>query len=165
MTTQIDSHSPRIFKYADKSFPDPGPEYSAAQVLQHLRTFFPELGHARMEEKTLADGTREITFSKQVTRKGVLPVPLADESAIDTLVAALTAVPPYDNSLNPVYETVNQSRLATGNPLTLSTIRQHAQLLRDGADLLHDHTSAINKVILSCKRLPPTHLPHLPLGF
>jgi hypothetical protein len=32
--------------------------------------FFPELGHARVDEKTLADGTLEITFSKQVTRKG-----------------------------------------------------------------------------------------------
>ncbi|MCB0031028.1 MAG: hypothetical protein KDE28_24115, partial [Anaerolineales bacterium] len=53
-----------------QTFPDPGAEYSTEQVLNHLRAFFPELGHARMDEKTLADGTLEITFSKQVTRKG-----------------------------------------------------------------------------------------------
>ena len=165
MTTQVNNHPPRIFKYADKTFPDPGPEYSVAQVLQHLRTFFPDLGHARTEEKTLADGTREITFSKQVTRKGTLPIPLADMSAIETLVATLTAVPPYDNPLNPVYETLRQSRLSSGEPLSLNTIRQHAQLLQESADHLQDQTFAINKVILSCKRMPPTHLPHLPLGF
>ncbi|WP_420640498.1 PRTRC system protein C [Candidatus Leptofilum sp.] len=160
MTTQVDNHPPRIFKYADKSFPDPGPEYSVEQVLQHLRTFFPELGHARTEEKTLADGTREITFSKQVTRKGALPAPVADPTAIDTLVTALTAVPEYDNPLNPVYEVLIKER-----PLTLHTLRQHTQLLHDHADQLHDQTAAINKVILSCKRLAPTPLLHLPLGF
>ncbi|MEW5985047.1 MAG: PRTRC system protein C [Chloroflexota bacterium] len=70
MSTQANASTHRIFKYGDKEFPDPGPEYTAEQVLHHLRTFFPELGHAQTEEKTLADGTLEITFSKQVTRKG-----------------------------------------------------------------------------------------------
>ena len=70
MTTQTDNPIHRVFRYGDKTFPDPGAEYSVEQVLQHLRTYFPELGHARTEEKTLDDGTLEITFSKQVTRKG-----------------------------------------------------------------------------------------------
>ncbi|MFQ5401740.1 MAG: PRTRC system protein C [Anaerolineae bacterium] len=112
MTTQVDNHPPRIFKYADKSFPDPGPEYSVEQVLQHLRTFFPELGHARTEKRTLPDGTREITFSKQVARKGALPAPVAEPTALDTLVEALTAVPAYDNPLNPVYEVLIKERPA-----------------------------------------------------
>jgi len=60
----------RIFKYGDKSFPDPGAEYSVEQILAHLKGFFPELGHAKSEERMLEDGTLEITFSKQVTRKG-----------------------------------------------------------------------------------------------
>ena len=70
MTTQEATYTRRVFKYGDKTFPDPGAEYSVEQVLQHLRTYFPELGHAKTEEKTLDDGTLEITFSKQVTRKG-----------------------------------------------------------------------------------------------
>ncbi len=160
MTNPVDNRSPRIFKYADKSFPDPGPDYSVAQVLQHLCTFFPELGHARTEEKTLADGTREITFSKQVTRKGALPAPVAEQAAIDTLVTALTVVPEYDNPLTPVY-----AALAAEAPLTLHALRQHTQLLHDHADQLHDQTFAVNQVILSCKRLSPTPLLHLPLGF
>ena len=71
MTTQEATYTRRIFKYGDTTFPEPGTEYSVEQVLQHLRTYFPELGHAKTEEKTLDDGTLEITFSKQVTRKGV----------------------------------------------------------------------------------------------
>ena len=70
MTTQTTSSIKRVFRYGQQTFPDPGAEYSTEQVLNHLRAFFPELGHARIDEKTLADGTLEITFSKQVTRKG-----------------------------------------------------------------------------------------------
>lgn len=72
MTTRQATTTRRIFKYGDMTFDDPGAAYSVEQVLQHLRTYFPELGHARTEEKMLADGTREITFSKQVTRKGAM---------------------------------------------------------------------------------------------
>lgn len=71
MTTQTDTPPRRVFRYGDKEFPDPGGEYSPEQVLNHLKSYFPELGHAKTEEKVLDDGTLEITFSKQVTRKGV----------------------------------------------------------------------------------------------
>ena len=60
----------RTFKYDGKTFPDPGSEYTITQVLNHLRTYFPELGNAKTEETTLPDGTLEVTFSKQITRKG-----------------------------------------------------------------------------------------------
>jgi PRTRC genetic system protein C len=71
MTTQETNYVRRVFRYGDKTFPDPGAEYTAEQVLQHLQTYLPELGHAKTEEKLLEDGTLEITFSKQVTRKGL----------------------------------------------------------------------------------------------
>ena len=70
MTTQTDNPVRRIFRYDDKTFPDPGAEYSIEQVQQHLCAFFPELGHAKTEEKKRDDGTLEIIFSKQVSRKG-----------------------------------------------------------------------------------------------
>ena len=72
MTTQTDVPVCRIFRYGDKVFEDPGAEHSVEQIRKHLCQFFPELGHAKTEEKTLDDGTLEITFSKQVTRKGSL---------------------------------------------------------------------------------------------
>ena len=63
----------RIFRYGDQTFPDPGPQYSVEQILSHLKGYFPELGHAKTEEKQMDDGTLEFTFSKQVTRKGSFP--------------------------------------------------------------------------------------------
>ena len=72
MTTQETTYARRVFRYGDKTFPDPGSEYTPEQVLNHLKTYFPELGHAKTEENLLEDGTLEITFSKQVTRKGAM---------------------------------------------------------------------------------------------
>jgi len=85
---------------------------------------------------------------------------MTQSPAIDILVEALTAVPEYDNPLNPIYEVLSRER-----PLTLQAIRQHTQLLHDHADQARDQTFAVNKVIVSCKRIPPTSLSSLPLGF
>ncbi len=85
---------------------------------------------------------------------------MSQPSAIDILVEALTAVPEYNNPLNPIYEVLGRQQ-----PLTLQAIRQHTQLLYDHADQARDQTFSVNKVIVSCKRIPPTPLPILPLGF
>ena len=71
-TAGASGYTRRVFKYGGQTFPDPGRQYSVENVLRHLQTFLPELGHARTEETLLADGTLEVTFSKQVTRKGAL---------------------------------------------------------------------------------------------
>ena len=97
----------------------------------------------------------------------------AQATAIDTLVAVLTAVPEYDHPLTPVYAVLGQQPALSGptelglskGPLTLRSIRQHTQLLHDQADLARDQTFAVNQVIASCKCIPPTPLPVLPLGF
>ncbi len=82
------------------------------------------------------------------------------QSAVDVFVDALTAVSPYENPLNAIYEVLGQER-----QLTLRAIRQHTQLLHDHADLARDQTFAVNSVITSCKQIPPTPLLLLPLGF
>lgn len=61
---------PRVFRYGDHTFADPGPAYSVDQVRSHLAAYFPELGRATAEETTRPDGAVEITFRKQVTTKG-----------------------------------------------------------------------------------------------
>lgn len=85
---------------------------------------------------------------------------MSQPSAIDILVEALTAVPVHLNPLNPIYEALGQQR-----PLTLRTIRAHSRLLHSHADQAQDQTFAVNSVIVSCQRIPPTPLPALPLGF
>ena len=93
--------------------------------------------------------------------------------AIDILVEALTAVPEYHNPLNPLYEVLGREQsfpqqpalsLPKG-PLTLQAIRQHTQLLHDHADQAQDQTFTVNKVIVSCKKIPPTPLTAIPYGF
>lgn len=81
-------------------------------------------------------------------------------SALPTLLAALTAVLPYENPLNPVYEVLSQEQL-----LTLQNIRQHTQLLHDHADQMQRQMWAIHKVVQSCQQIPPTPLVSLPWGF
>lgn len=81
-------------------------------------------------------------------------------SAIDILVEAFTAVPAYNHPLPPLYAVLAQAR-----PFTLQALRQHTSLLHDCADEVQDQTFAVNKVIASCKQIPPTPLLSLPLGF
>ena len=85
---------------------------------------------------------------------------MSRQAAIDTLVEALVAVTEYDNPLTPVYEALGQQL-----PLTLHTLRQHSRLLHDQSDLARDQIFAVNSVIQSCQRIPPTPLTLLPLGF
>lgn len=85
---------------------------------------------------------------------------MSHEPALDALVVALAAVPPYENPLNPVYEVLDQEQ-----SLTLRAIRSHSQWLHAHADQAHDQTFSINVVIVSCQRIPPTPLPVIPLGF
>lgn len=85
---------------------------------------------------------------------------MSDQVAIEILVETLTAVPEYDNPLNPVYEALSQER-----PLTLQVVREHSELLHAHADQGRDQTFAVHQVIQSCQAIPPTPLPILPLGF
>ncbi len=70
-TAQTNEQPRRVFRYGSTEFPDPGSEHTPQHILAHLTTYYPELGNAKIEEKTLPDGTLEITFSKQVTQKGI----------------------------------------------------------------------------------------------
>ncbi len=60
----------RVFKYDGKTYEDPGAEYTIEQIKQHLAGTFPEVAQAKAEEKTLDDGTLEITFVKRAGTKG-----------------------------------------------------------------------------------------------
>lgn len=82
-------------------------------------------------------------------------------SAIDVLAEALTAVPQYDNPLDPIYEALWHAE----RPLTLYAIWQHTQLLHTYAAQAQEQAFAVNQVIHACKRIPPIPLSTLPLGF
>lgn len=60
----------RIFKYSGQTYDDPGAEYTVDEIKQHLASIYPEITQAKTEEKTLDDGTLEITFVKRAGTKG-----------------------------------------------------------------------------------------------
>ncbi|MCA9977737.1 MAG: hypothetical protein KC413_18385 [Anaerolineales bacterium] len=166
-TADVPLTARRLFQVGDKTFPDPGVEYSVDNVLRHLQTFLPELAHARTEEQALADGTRLITFTKQVTRKGS-GTPLA------TLAAALLTVPPYADPLVPFYDMLVEAQsLLNGameagkskTPLTLRTLRAHTAQLHACVKLVHNQTGEVQRLVTACQHLPPMPLPCLPWDF
>jgi PRTRC genetic system protein C len=60
----------RVFKYNGQVYEDPGPEYTPEEIRSHLATIYPEVAQADIQEKTLEDGTVEITFVKRAGTKG-----------------------------------------------------------------------------------------------
>jgi len=62
----------RVFVYGDERWEDPGEEFSNEDVRRHLTTYFPELAQAMIQEKTLDDGTVEVTLVKRAGTKGLV---------------------------------------------------------------------------------------------
>jgi len=67
---------PRVFKYNDQVFQDPGEEWSVEDIKKSLAQTFPEIAQATVNEKTLDDGTVEVTFVKRSGTKGMQDPPL-----------------------------------------------------------------------------------------
>ena len=142
-------HKPRIFKYLDFTFPEPGAEFTAEQVRQHLAGIYPEIAYASTEEKELPDGTVEITFRKQIARKG---------NELAKLITRLAELPILTNSLPDLLTTI-------GDAPTLHTLTQHFDLIDTYDDEYRQTHWRQREVIDRCNRIPPSPLRHLPLGF
>jgi PRTRC genetic system protein C len=155
MTTPTDN-SRRIFIYGDHRFDDPSAVYTVEQIRSHLSQYFPELAHATIEEKTLPDGTVEISFRKHVARKGT-----GDErgNRLSLLLAELEAVPPYDDLLAEL-----TAALGT-EPLTLAAVLDAHQSLQAQANRVFDLAGRTEQVVRRCLDLPPCSTNVAPLGF
>lgn len=149
----------RVFIYGDHRFEDPGAEYTAEQIRQHLVQYFPELAHATIEEKKLPDGTVEITFRKQVARKG-----RGDEThcRLTLLLSELEAVPPYNDPLAELTVTLGRE------PLSLAAILHARDTLQTHANQVFGLADRTAQVVKRCMDLPPSPLAQrscAPLGF
>ena len=60
----------RKFVYNGKVYEDPDPSLSVDEVRAYLADFYEELTNAEAEEKTLSDGTVEVTFRRRIGAKG-----------------------------------------------------------------------------------------------
>lgn len=153
---QTSNPARRIFVYDGHRFDDPGAEYSVEQVQNHLVVYFPAVAHAAVEEKTLPDGTREITFRKQVARKGCA-TNMQDKLAL--LFSELANIAPYED---PFVEL--RATLGSG-PLSLAAILDAQETLQANADQVFAHADCTSRVIERCERLPPCPLHGVPSGF
>ncbi len=144
----------RVFIYGDHRFEDPGGEYTVEQIRQHLVQYFPEMAHATVEEKTLPDGTVEVTFRKQVARKGS-----GDAGRLALLLGELEAIPPFQDPLAELAVSLGSP------PLPLAAILDAQDTLQAQADLAYGQASRTAQVVKRCLDLPPSPTRSVPLGF
>jgi PRTRC genetic system protein C len=154
MTTPTDKPH-RIFIYGEHRFDDPGVAYTVEQIKSHLSQYFPELAHATTEEKTLPDRIVEITFRKQVARKGS-----GDErdDRLSLLLAELVAVRPYDDPLAELTATLGT------DPLTLAAVLDAHESLQAQANRIFGLAGRIEQVVKRCLDLPPCSAKGAPPG-
>ena len=146
----------RIFIYGEHRFKDPGAAYNVEQIRQHLSQYFPGLAHAATEEKTLPDGTVEITFRKQVARKGTGD---GMDNRLSLLLAELEVVSPYDDPLAEL-----TAALGT-EPLTLMAVLDAHEDLQAHANHIFGLAGRTEQVVKRCLQLPPSPTRGVPLGF
>src|SRR5690606_31331968 len=121
----------------------------------HLSQYFPELAHATIEEKTLPDGTVEITFRKQVARKGSA---YEKDNRLVSLLADLEAVPPYDDLLA-------ELPALGAEPPSLAAIRDAHDTLQADANRVFGLAGRTEQVMKRCLDLPPSPTRGVPHGF
>jgi PRTRC genetic system protein C len=144
----------RVFIYGEHRFDDPGAAYTVEHVKNHLQVYFPELARATTEEKTLADGMVEITFRKQVARKGS-----GDAGRMALLLSELAAVPTYEDPLAELTATLGRE------PLTLAAILDARDTLQTHADQVFGLAGRTALVVKQCLDLPPSPTRGVPRGF
>ncbi len=66
----LNTTTKRIFKYNGHTFADIDASFIPEDVRRSLVPHFPKLATAETKERTLDDGTLEITFVEGVARKG-----------------------------------------------------------------------------------------------
>jgi PRTRC genetic system protein C len=78
-------YRPRHFYYDGQLFEDPGPEYSPQDILNFLAATYPELRNGTWTQRTLPDGSEEITFHKVTGEKGAAVTVAQLLQALDTV--------------------------------------------------------------------------------
>ena len=151
-TTTAPAH--RVFIYGDHRFDDPGAEYTVEQVKNHLVTYFPAVAHATTEEKALPDGTVEITFRKQVARKGS-----SDAGRLAALLDELETVPPYEDPL------AELTIYLGSEPLSLAALLDVQELLQAHGSDVYGLAGRAEQVVKRCLTLPPSPVEGVPPGF
>lgn len=142
-----------LFVYDGHRFEDSHVEYTIEQVQNHLELYFPAMAHAAVEEKTLPDGTSEITFRKQVARK---ESGIGEHGRLVILLAELGTIPSYGDPFTQL-----RTRFGSG-PLSLAAILDARDTLQVHAQRLFGLAKRSARAVKRYVSLPPYRLPSEP---
>jgi len=146
----------RVFHYGEHEFDDPGREYTVDQVRQALLPYFPELAQATADVQTLKDGTLQITFRKQVTRKG---------NDILELTLRLETLPRYTDPITELQEQLGLQVNGASQTCTLQTLLDQGGEIEVVAGQIQDQVARTETMVQKCWQLPPSAVTQIPPGF
>jgi len=145
----------RSFLYDGTYFEDPGPEYSAQDVLSFLAQSYPELEQGSWHSRNLPDGSEEITFVKVAGEKGATRP--AD------ITRRLTGFTPPPLAAIELVRSLAELELA-GN-LSADRLLALAPEIEVGLAEIDRIADRSGKVTTRCLALTPVSLPAVPVGF
>ena len=123
---------------------------------QALISYFPELAHTTTDEQTLEDGTLQITFRKQVTRKG---------NEFQELSLRLENLPPYMDTITELLDRLGLQNVGSPQTCSLQTLLDHGDKIENAAELIRDQAARIETRVQKCWHLPLSTAAQIPLGF
>lgn len=112
------------------------------------------MAHATTKEKVLSDRTVEVTFRKQVARKGG-----GDAGRLALLLDELERIPPYDDPLSELTAALGSE------PLSLAALLDVQDSLRAHASDVYGLAGRAEQVVKRCLTLSPSPIEGKPLGF
>lgn len=155
---------PRLFRYGDNAWDDPGPEFSADDVRKQLATYFPELANADVKTSELPDGRTEVLFVKRSGTKGsditpALSRPLSPGWIAATLATVKPATLEAPGLLGRLQDLDAQGALDTATLLAAQPDLERATLA------LSKHVEQSKEIARRCSRLPACPGRSTPAGF
>ena len=148
-------HRKRSFLYDGTYFEDPGPEYSAQDVLNFLAQSYPELEQGSWHSRNLPDGSEEITFVKVAGEKGA-----TRPADITRRLTGFTPPP-----LAAIELVRSLAELERAGNLSADRLLALAPEIEVGLAEIDRIAARSGKVTTRCLALTPVSLPAVPVGF
>lgn len=158
---------PRLFRYGDNAWEDPGPEFSNDDVRKQLATYFPELANADVKTSELPDGRTEVLFVKRSGTKGGGPAEITPQMSRPLspgwIAAQLAKVKPATLKAPGLLGRL-QDLDARGELDTATLLAAQPDLERATSEL-SAHVEKSKEVARRCSRLPACPGRSAPAGF
>lgn len=156
----------RVFLYDNQLFEDPGPEYSAQDVLNFLATTYPELGNGTWTSRNLPDGGEEITFVKVTGEKGS-EAARSNGNAVTPrhLIAALQRLHPTEIEAITLLDQITSLEAEEPSKLDAMRLLAMTPAIETALQQAERISNDSQRIVRQCLDLTPIPHPKVPLGF